>query len=66
MPFEERRARYEALYKIIAANDIQDWPGRFLKALTGSSTLAPSTTKTDEPPLKETAGGYSAPKVAFN
>ncbi len=43
---------YEALYKIIAANDIQDWPGRFLKALTGSSTLAPSITEPDEPPLK--------------
>jgi trehalose 6-phosphate synthase len=63
MSLEERRARYEALYKIIAANDIQDWPGRFLKALTGSSTLTPSITEQDEPPLMEAAGGYSAPSV---
>jgi trehalose 6-phosphate synthase len=63
MSLEERRARYEALYKIIAANDIQDWPGRFLKALTGSSTLTPSITEQDKPPLMEAAGGYSASSV---
>ncbi len=39
MPLEERRARQEALYKIISANDIQEWPARFLSMLTGSATL---------------------------
>ncbi len=39
MPLEERRARHSALYEIIARNDINDWPGRFLSALTGKATL---------------------------
>jgi trehalose 6-phosphate synthase len=39
MSIEERRARHNALYSIIAKNDIGDWPGRFLTALTGSPTL---------------------------
>jgi trehalose 6-phosphate synthase len=39
MPVEERRARHSALYEIIAKNDINDWPGRFLSALTGAPTI---------------------------
>jgi trehalose 6-phosphate synthase len=39
MPLEERRARHNALYGIIARNDINEWPGRFLSALTGAPTL---------------------------
>jgi trehalose 6-phosphate synthase len=39
MPVEERRARHKALYDIIAKNDINDWPGRFLSALTGAPTI---------------------------
>ena len=39
MSIEERRARHGALYDIIARNDINDWPGRFLSALTGATTL---------------------------
>ena len=66
MSLEERRARNDALYKIIAANDIEDWPGRFLKALTGSSTLTPSAAERNEPPLMEAAVGYSPPTVALN
>ena len=67
MPLEERRARYDALYKVIASNDIEDWPGRFLKALTGSSTLAPSTSQPDRPSLLDsTTSGYSASRAALN
>jgi trehalose 6-phosphate synthase len=52
MPVEERRARHGALYDIIAKNDINDWPGRFLSALTGAPTLeAPP----DKAPLPATA-----------
>jgi trehalose 6-phosphate synthase len=40
MPLDERRARHSALYEAIARNDIGDWPGRFLTALTGAPTLA--------------------------
>lgn len=39
MPLEERRARHNALYDIISKNDINDWPGRFLSALTGAPTI---------------------------
>ena len=39
MPVEERRARHSALYDIIAKNDINDWPGRFLSTLTGAPTI---------------------------
>lgn len=34
MPLEERRARQTALMQALAANDIQDWPDKFLDALT--------------------------------
>ncbi|MGE3147657.1 MAG: trehalose-6-phosphate synthase [Pseudorhodoplanes sp.] len=34
MPLEERRARYEAIMSVLSANDIQDWPEKFLTALT--------------------------------
>jgi len=36
MPLEERRARHEALLRIISLNDINAWPDRFLSALTGT------------------------------
>jgi trehalose 6-phosphate synthase len=52
MSIDERRARHSALYEIIAKNDINDWPGRFLSVLTGSPTLdAPP----DKVPLPATA-----------
>jgi len=37
MPIEERRARQDALFKIISQNDINDWPDRFLSMLTGET-----------------------------
>lgn len=40
MPLEERRARQSALLKALAANDIQDWPDKFLAALTGDGASA--------------------------
>jgi trehalose 6-phosphate synthase len=33
MPLEERRERYEALFRVISRNDIQLWADRFLRAL---------------------------------
>ncbi len=39
MPLEERRARQDALYKIISGSDIHDWPDRFLLALTGAPSV---------------------------
>jgi trehalose 6-phosphate synthase len=40
MPIEERRARQQALFRIVSESDIELWPGRFLTALTGSPTVA--------------------------
>jgi trehalose 6-phosphate synthase len=37
MPLEERRARHDALFRIISQNDINDWPDRFLSMLTGKT-----------------------------
>jgi trehalose 6-phosphate synthase len=37
MPLEERRARQDALFRIISQNDITDWPDRFLSMLTGET-----------------------------
>ncbi|MFN3348718.1 alpha,alpha-trehalose-phosphate synthase (UDP-forming) [Pseudorhodoplanes sp.] len=39
MPLEERKARHNALYDIISKNDINEWPIRFLSALTGTATM---------------------------
>ncbi len=33
MPLEERRHRFEALYKVVSGSDIHSWSGRFLEAL---------------------------------
>jgi trehalose 6-phosphate synthase len=33
MPLSERRARHEALMTVLSANDIQDWPEKFLNEL---------------------------------
>jgi trehalose 6-phosphate synthase len=41
MPLEERRARQAALMQALSANDIQDWPDKFLAALTGDHSMAP-------------------------
>jgi trehalose 6-phosphate synthase len=66
MPVEERRARHSALYDIIAKNDINDWPGRFLTALTGKSTLEGDSNTSDAamPPepiaLSERRAAYRA------
>ncbi len=40
MPIEERRARQDALYRIICESDIKHWPERFLAALAGTSQPA--------------------------
>ena len=39
MPLDERRARHEALYRALAANDIKFWTERFLTALTRPRSL---------------------------
>ena len=33
MPLEERRERYEAMFRVLSRNDIQYWADRFLSAL---------------------------------
>ena len=38
MPLAERRARQDALFQILSANDVQDWGDRFLAALTQPDT----------------------------
>ena len=43
MPLEERRARQAALMQALTANDIQDWPDKFLAALTGGTKTSPLT-----------------------
>ncbi len=43
MPLEERRARQAALMQALKANDIQDWPDKFLAALTGGTKTSPLT-----------------------
>jgi trehalose 6-phosphate synthase len=35
MPLAERQARQKTLFDVLAKNDIQDWPDKFLAALTG-------------------------------
>jgi len=51
MPQEERKARHAALVKILAQNDIADWPDKFLAALSGRDDAARS-------------GGRTAPGLA--
>jgi trehalose 6-phosphate synthase len=34
MPLRERRARYDALFRVLKANDVESWGERFLIALT--------------------------------
>ncbi|MFZ5693665.1 MAG: alpha,alpha-trehalose-phosphate synthase (UDP-forming) [Pseudomonadota bacterium] len=53
MSLDERRARHSALYDIIARNDINDWPGRFLSALTGAPTLEAPPDKAPVPATAE-------------
>jgi len=38
MPLDERRARQTALMKILAQNDIEDWPEKFLASLNADTT----------------------------
>jgi trehalose 6-phosphate synthase len=45
MPLEERRARNEALFKVVAKNDVYAWSENFLAALTNAQ---PSPTDRDE------------------
>jgi trehalose 6-phosphate synthase len=52
MSLDERRARQNALYDIIASNDIEDWPDRFLSKLTGG-TFAPDASQIPPPPHGE-------------
>ncbi|MET0867529.1 MAG: hypothetical protein ABWY35_05465, partial [Pseudorhodoplanes sp.] len=40
MPIEERRARQEALYRIICESDIKQWPEKFLSALAATAQSA--------------------------
>jgi trehalose 6-phosphate synthase len=39
MPLDERRMRHEALYRVIAKNDLQSWGEHFLSALTQKADL---------------------------
>ncbi|GIK81065.1 MAG: alpha,alpha-trehalose-phosphate synthase (UDP-forming) [Pseudorhodoplanes sp.] len=41
MPLEERRARQRAMRQTLLANDIGQWPGKFLGALTGRARIMP-------------------------
>ena len=64
MPIDERRARQDALYKIIQQSDIDGWADRFLGALTGpdakprrleqGATIAPE---------RNEAGWYSLSRI---
>jgi trehalose 6-phosphate synthase len=40
MPAEERRARYTALYDVIAANDVKNWARGFMASLLGPQSLS--------------------------
>ena len=64
MPIEERRARHKALYDIISRNDIDDWPGRFLSALTGAPTLD-AQAGTDAPALANDALALAGRRAAI-
>ncbi len=39
MPLEERRARQRSMRQTLLANDIGQWPGKFLNALTGRGRI---------------------------
>jgi trehalose 6-phosphate synthase len=39
MPLHERRARYDALFRVLKANDLESWGERFLIALTRTANL---------------------------
>jgi len=66
MSIEERRARHRALYSIIAKNDINEWPARFLSALTGAPTLGspsgpiPAAASSEVVALPERRAAYRA------
>ncbi|MES1154907.1 MAG: trehalose-6-phosphate synthase, partial [Pseudorhodoplanes sp.] len=48
MPLEERRARQAALMQALAANDIDDWPDKFIAALTGTGKASkPAATSSE-------------------
>ncbi len=50
MPLEERRARQAALMQALTANDIRDWPDKFLDALgNGASQPATPSRRTARP-----------------
>jgi trehalose 6-phosphate synthase len=40
MPFDERRARYAALYDVVAGNDVKTWGERFMDSLCGPQSLS--------------------------
>ena len=54
MPLEERRARYDALYRVISANDGKAWSEHFLSTLTR---------KADAPIRRELLGFRPAPSA---
>jgi trehalose 6-phosphate synthase len=57
MPLEERRARQDALMKIIAQSDINDWPDLFLSQLSGGMPAAePDVTRDDPDPSPRPLG----------
>lgn len=58
MPLQERRARYEALFKIISQNDINDWPDRFLSALADGMPAPDESSASDELELSPHSLGF--------
>jgi trehalose 6-phosphate synthase len=59
MPLEERRARQDALFQILSANDVQDWGDRFLAALT-----RPDASDSSEKFTIAKAGNGSSPQIS--
>jgi trehalose 6-phosphate synthase len=64
MSLEERRARHAALYDVISKNDINEWPNRFLSALTGAPTID-AQGKGNPPPLPPEPVSLSQRRAAF-
>lgn len=62
MPIEERRARQDALYRIVCANDIRGWPDRFLSALTGDAPADGGDTP--RVPFRPSSSTANCPQIA--
>ena len=60
MPLEERRARNEALFKVIAKNDIFAWSENFLAALTNAGPSPTNREETAPQPVRRLGAGSSS------